>query len=91
MRILLVIDSFFTGGAEFSTLELFSYLKDNGIEICICKTKDMHPQYDPIAFGLDASIINTLPKLGFVEKPNYDYLKELLKDLTRKKNIDLDT
>ena len=68
MRILLVIDSFFTGGAEFSTLELFSYLKDNGVEICICKTKEMHPEYDPIAFGLDVSSIYTLPKVGFLKK-----------------------
>lgn len=68
MKILLVIDSFFTGGAEFSTLELFSYLKNNGVEICICKTKDMHPKYDPKAFGLDADIIFTLPQKGFFGK-----------------------
>lgn len=68
MRILLVIDSFFTGGAEFSTLELFSYLKEKGVEICICKTKEMHPEYIPESFGLDSNLIKTLPQKGFWEK-----------------------
>lgn len=68
MRILLVIDSFFTGGAEFSTLELFSYLKSNGVDIRICKTKDKHPQYNPEQFGLNSDIISTLPEAGFFEK-----------------------
>ena len=68
MRILLVIDSFFTGGAEFSTLELFSYLKDKGEEILICKTKEMHPEYNPEAFGLEANLIRTLPQAGFKAK-----------------------
>jgi glycosyltransferase involved in cell wall biosynthesis len=70
MRILLVIDSFFTGGAEFSTLELFSYLKDKGEEILICKTKEMHPEYKPEAFGLDTNLIQTLPQAGFKAKRN---------------------
>lgn len=68
MRILLVIDSFFTGGAEYSTLELFSFLKDNGAEICICKTKDKLPQYDAKTFGLDGNIIFTLPPKGFLDR-----------------------
>ena len=68
MRILLVIDSFFTGGAEFSTLELFNYLKDKGEEILICKTKEMHPEYNPEAFGLQTSLIRTLPQAGFKAK-----------------------
>jgi len=68
MRILLVIDSFFTGGAEFSTLELFSYLKDKGVTILICKTKEMRPEYQPDAFGLDKNLIQTLPQLGFKAK-----------------------
>jgi glycosyltransferase involved in cell wall biosynthesis len=76
MRILLVIDSFFTGGAEFSTLELFSFLKESKIEICICKTKEMHPQYDPETFGLDQNCIYTLPQKGFLEKRKA--LKEII-------------
>lgn len=68
MRILLVIDSFFTGGAEFSTLELFSYLQSKGVTIHICKIKDMNPQYDPEKFGLHPSIITTLPQVGFKGK-----------------------
>lgn len=68
MRILLVIDSFFTGGAEFSTLELFSYIQSKGVTIHICKIKDMNPQYDPEKFGLHPSIITTLPQVGFKGK-----------------------
>lgn len=68
MRILLVIDSFFTGGAEFSTLELFSYIQSKGVTIYICKIKDMNPQYDPEKFGLHPSIITTLPQVGFKGK-----------------------
>ena len=72
------MDSFFTGGAEFSTLELFSYLKDNGVEICICKTKEMRPEYDPEVFGLDKNIIFTLPQKGFLEKRKA--LKKIISD-----------
>ena len=68
MKILLVIDSFFTGGAEFSTLELFSHLKDKGEEIFICKTKEMRPEYNPESFGLESNLVKTLPQKGFWEK-----------------------
>ena len=68
MRILLVIDSFFTGGAEFSTLELFKFLKEKGIEIHICKLKQMSPEYLPEAFGLNTSFITTLPVESFTSK-----------------------
>ena len=68
MRILLVIDSFFTGGAEFSTLTLFSYLQKNGFKIHICKLKEMNPEYQPDVFGLDSDCISTLPKGGFFQK-----------------------
>lgn len=70
MRIVLVIDSFFTGGAEFSTLELFGFLKESKIEICICKTKEMHPEYDPETFGLDKKNIHTLRTKSFFERRN---------------------
>jgi glycosyltransferase involved in cell wall biosynthesis len=65
MRILFVIDSFFTGGAEFSTLEIVRFLKENGIQISVCKLKDKTPQYDASLFGLDISDVFTLPSGGF--------------------------
>ena len=43
MKILFVIDSFFTGGAEFSTLEIVRFLKENGIQISVCKLKKNRP------------------------------------------------
>jgi glycosyltransferase involved in cell wall biosynthesis len=70
MRILFVIDSFFTGGAEFSTLEIVRYLKENGIQISVCKLKNKEPQYDASVFGLDTSDIFTLPSGGFWTKRN---------------------
>lgn len=68
VRILLVIDSFFTGGAEFSTLELFSYLKEKDIVIKICKLKKMSPEYSSDTFNLENDIIFTLPNGSFWEK-----------------------
>ena len=68
MRILLVIDSFFTGGAEFSTLELFNYLKEKNVVIQICKLKKMSPEYAPETFHLSNNIISTLPNGTFLEK-----------------------
>ncbi|MCX6171894.1 MAG: glycosyltransferase family 4 protein [Flavobacterium sp.] len=68
MRILLVIDSFFTGGAEFSTLELFNYLKEKNVVIQICKLKKMNPEYAPETFHLSNNIISTLPNGTFLEK-----------------------
>ena len=68
MKILLVIDSFFTGGAEFSTLELFKFLKENHINIHICKLKKMNPEYEPDAFNLNVDLISTLPNGSFLQK-----------------------
>lgn len=68
MKILFVIDSFFTGGAEFSTLEIVRFLKENGIQISVCKLKNKEPQYDASLFGLDTSDVFTLPSGGFWTK-----------------------
>ncbi len=68
MKILFVIDSFFTGGAEFSTLEIVRFLKENGIQISVCKLKNKEPQYDASLFGLDSSDVFTLPSGGFWTK-----------------------
>ncbi len=68
MKILFVIDSFFTGGAEFSTLEIARFLKENGIQISVCKLKNKEPQYDFSLFGLDKSDVFTLPSGSFWTK-----------------------
>lgn len=68
MKILFVIDSFFTGGAEFSTLEIVRFLKENRIQISVCKLKNKEPQYDASLFGLDTSDVFTLSSGGFWTK-----------------------
>jgi glycosyltransferase involved in cell wall biosynthesis len=68
MRILLVIDSFFTGGAEFSSLELFNYLQEENVVIQICKLKKMSPEYSAETFQISNDIISTLPKDTFLGK-----------------------
>ena len=78
MKILFVIDSFFTGGAEFSTLEIVRFLKEKGMPICICKLKEKEPHYDPILFGLDQSDVFTLPSGNFFVKRNA--LKKIIQD-----------
>lgn len=76
MKVLLVIDSFFTGGAEFSTLSFFSFLKNNGIEIKICKIKKMNPEYNPSEFNIEESVIHTLSNTSFRE--NRKELKKII-------------
>ncbi|MES2411374.1 MAG: glycosyltransferase family 4 protein [Bacteroidota bacterium] len=78
MKILFVIDSFFTGGAEFSTLEIIRFLKEKGVQIHTCKLKDKLPQYDASLFGFDNSNITTLPKENFFAKRKA--LKSLIAD-----------
>lgn len=68
MKILFVIDSFFTGGAEFSTLEIVRFLKENEIQIRVCKLKNKDPQYEVSLFGLDIADVFTLPSGGFWTK-----------------------
>jgi len=68
MRILLVIDSFFTGGAEFSSLELFNYLQEKNVVIQICKLKKMSLEYSAETFQISNDIISTLPKDTFLGK-----------------------
>jgi len=70
MKILFVIDSFFTGGAEFSTLEIVRFLKENGCQISVCKLKNKEPQFDASVFGLNTSDVFTLPFGGFWTKRN---------------------
>jgi glycosyltransferase involved in cell wall biosynthesis len=78
MRVLLVMDSFFTGGAEFSTLEWFRFLQEKGIEIKIVKLQDKFPEYDYRVFGFPDAIITTLPQGNFFKKRKA--LQKILKE-----------
>src|SRR5690242_18698046 len=53
MRAVLLINSLFTGGAEFSTLSLYQWLKKAGHEIRLVVLKEANPAYDPQDFGFD--------------------------------------
>ena len=78
MRILVVIDSFYTGGAEYSTLELLRFLKGKKIPFAVCKLKEMSPEYNPEFFEIEKELIHTLPKGGFIEKRKA--LKKIIND-----------
>lgn len=54
MKIILLINSLYTGGAEFSTLKFYSFLKKNGLaEIKIVCLKKAEPAYNHFDFGFE--------------------------------------
>ncbi len=54
MRIILLINSLYTGGAEFSTLQFYSFLKEKNLaDIAIVCLKKADPAYDHREFGFD--------------------------------------
>jgi glycosyltransferase involved in cell wall biosynthesis len=63
-RILFVMDSLFTGGAEFSTLNLAAWLKHRGDQVELICLKRKSPSYLPDDFDL-AENVKTLTKTSF--------------------------
>ena len=57
MRVILLMNSLFTGGAEFSTLTFYSWLKLRGHEIKLVVLKEATPCYDHKRFGFDELIV----------------------------------
>jgi glycosyltransferase involved in cell wall biosynthesis len=57
MRIILLLSSLYTGGAEFSTLSFYGWLKLKGFDIKLICYKNALPAYDPKVFGLTDAII----------------------------------
>jgi len=54
VRIILLINSLYTGGAEFSTLQFYSFLKEKNLaDIAIVCLKKADPAYDHREFGFD--------------------------------------
>lgn len=54
MRVILLINSLYTGGAEFSTLQFYSFLKEKKLaSISIVCLKKADPVYDHKEFGFD--------------------------------------
>ena len=65
-RILVLLNSLYTGGAEYSTLLFYGWLSKRGYDIRIVCCKEASPSYDPSAFGLNDAII--LKGSGFRHK-----------------------
>jgi len=54
VRIILLINSLYTGGAEFSTLQFYSFLKEKNLaDIAIVCLKKAEPAYDHREFGFE--------------------------------------
>jgi glycosyltransferase involved in cell wall biosynthesis len=51
MRVIVLMNSLYTGGAEYSTLSFYQYLKAKGHEIRLVCLKQAMPSYDPLQFG----------------------------------------
>jgi glycosyltransferase involved in cell wall biosynthesis len=66
MRILVVIDSLYTGGAEFSTLLFYSWLQKKGYQVQLVCLKHAHPSYETTSFQLKEPIYLTQKR--FVSK-----------------------
>lgn len=52
MKVVVVLSSLYTGGAEYSTLSLYGWLLQRGYEIRLVCIKKASPSYDPKQFGL---------------------------------------
>jgi glycosyltransferase involved in cell wall biosynthesis len=74
MRIILLMNSMFTGGAEFSTLTFYGWLLKQGYDVKLVVLKKAKPEYDAAQFGFDNAI--ELGGTTFWEK--YKSLKKIL-------------
>ncbi len=54
MRIVILLNSLFTGGAEFSTLAFYGWLQKKNYDIRVVVLKEVNPAYDPKRFGFDS-------------------------------------
>ena len=56
-RILVLLNSLYTGGAEYSTLLFYGWLSKRGYDVRIVCCKEASPSYDPSTFGLNNATI----------------------------------
>ncbi|MEJ1237903.1 glycosyltransferase family 4 protein [Chryseolinea sp. T2] len=66
MKILLVVNSLYTGGAEFSTLSLYQWMIAKGHQVKLLLLKNASPSFNPADFGI--SDFSTLEKTSFFKK-----------------------
>ena len=56
MRIMVLMNSLNTGGAEFSTLTLYQLLASRGVDVQVVCLKETTPSLDPADFGLSGQV-----------------------------------
>jgi glycosyltransferase involved in cell wall biosynthesis len=66
MRIVVILSSLYTGGAEFSTLTFYGWLLKQGHSVKLICYKCSNPSYDPVQFGFEN--VEYLPKGSFINK-----------------------
>jgi len=76
MRVILLINSLFTGGAEFSSLQFYGWLKRKGYDVKLVVLKDVNLSYDPKRFGFEQAF--TLEGNSFLSK--LKSLKKLMRE-----------
>ncbi len=54
MRVIVLMNSLYTGGAEFSTLSFYGWLSKQGYAVKLVCCKRATPSYDPVQFGFNA-------------------------------------
>jgi hypothetical protein len=52
MRVIVLLSSLYTGGAEFSTLSFYGWLRSTGYDIKLICCKKAQPSYDPSKLGI---------------------------------------
>jgi glycosyltransferase involved in cell wall biosynthesis len=68
LNILFVMDSLFTGGAEYSTLLLIEWLKLKGHDVSLVLLKDKTPSYDLAKFNLNGVRVVRLSSSSFLSR-----------------------
>jgi len=56
MRIMVLLNSLNTGGAEISTLTLYQWMKERGHTVQLVCLKTTNPSLDPLAYGLSENV-----------------------------------
>jgi len=75
MKVVVVLSSLYTGGAEFSTLSFYGWLIKRGYTVKLVCVKRANPSYDPLQFGFqevaylaDGSYIKRIKSLKKIVK-----------------------
>jgi glycosyltransferase involved in cell wall biosynthesis len=78
MRVLLVIDSLYTGGAEYSTLLWMEWLLSKGYEVQLILLKEKLPKYDISNFDIETKRVLQLLPGSYISK--YSQLNKIVRN-----------